>query len=258
MATRKIGCAYDETASGRAYLNSPRLVTDETNKVVWRNILGEPFGVSPPEEDPDGDGKNFTLNLRFPGQYYDLESNLNYNYRRDYDSDKGRYIQSDPIGLAGGINGYAYVGGNPLSYADPLGLDRWGGPTGGPSFIIAGGGTANLYSTTGQIIENYPYTSGTGGVTDPSVANKGPIPSGNYILNPSEISPAGFFRKYLDPRDWGDYRVPLHPDQGTNTYGRDGFMIHGGKKPGSAGCIDVGSGDKDLFRASKICLTLFQ
>lgn len=104
------------------HLNTPRLATDETGKVIWRNLpTTEPFGNSPVEEDPDSDGIAYTLNLRFPGQYYDKETNLNYNTFRDYDPATGRYVQSDPIGLAGGINTYSYVGGNPLLYVDPKG-----------------------------------------------------------------------------------------------------------------------------------------
>jgi RHS repeat-associated protein len=67
-------------------------------------------------------GWAFKYNLRFAGQYFDEETGLHYNYFRDYDPKTGRYVQSDPIGLAGGLNTYLYANANPLSYIDPLGL----------------------------------------------------------------------------------------------------------------------------------------
>ncbi|MDZ4099922.1 MAG: RHS repeat-associated core domain-containing protein [Methylophilaceae bacterium] len=75
------------------------------------------------DEDPDHDGHPFIYNLRFPGQYYDKETGLHYNTHRDYDPSTGRYIESDPIGLLGGVNTYAYVGSDPLRYIDPRGLN---------------------------------------------------------------------------------------------------------------------------------------
>ncbi|NRA70809.1 MAG: RHS repeat-associated core domain-containing protein [Gammaproteobacteria bacterium] len=89
-------------------------MTDADAIVVWQANY-TPFGQA------DIVVENVTNNIRFQGQYYDHESGLHYNYFRDYDPELGRYIQSDPIGLAGGINTYGYVGGNPVSFIEPDG-----------------------------------------------------------------------------------------------------------------------------------------
>lgn len=103
------------------HLGTPLAVTDWNKQIVWKATY-DPFGAATVNSDPDGNGQPFTLNLRFPGQYYDVESGLYYNYFRDYDPATGRYLQPDPIGLAGGISTYGYVGGNPLGNVDSLGL----------------------------------------------------------------------------------------------------------------------------------------
>jgi RHS repeat-associated protein len=105
------------------HLGTPRAVSDATQTIIWR-WDSSPFGDTMPNEDPDGDSNAFTLNLRFPGQYYDAESGLHYNYFRDYDPSMGRYIESDPTGLRGGVNVFNYVSQSPEMLVDPYGLDE--------------------------------------------------------------------------------------------------------------------------------------
>ena len=107
-----------------AQLNTPRLITDSDGNTVWK-WDGEAFGNTPPTAETTGSG-SFVFNLRFPGQYYDAETGLNQNNFRDYDPSTGRYVESDPIGLKGGISTFGYVEGNPLSSIDPLGLAKSG------------------------------------------------------------------------------------------------------------------------------------
>jgi RHS repeat-associated protein len=109
------------------HLNTPRFATNAQGQIVWR-WEGQAFGNTPANDDPDGDGTRTTVNLRFPGQYFDAETGLHYNWNRYYDPKIGRYITSDPIGLEGGLNTYTYVGSNPLHWVDQLGLvvsGRW-------------------------------------------------------------------------------------------------------------------------------------
>lgn len=97
------------------HLGTPQVLTDQSQAVVW-SANYEPFG------EVALTTSTVENNLRFPGQYYDGESGLHYNYFRDYDPGLGRYITSDPIGLGGGLNTYAYVLSNPIYNLDPLGL----------------------------------------------------------------------------------------------------------------------------------------
>ena len=118
------------------HLNTPRRLTQADGQTAWQWAYSA-YG----DEAPTLGANRFTdatttpttgstsippvrFNLRYPGQYFDEETGLHYNYFRSYDPKTGRYTQGDPIGLEGGWNRFAYVGGNALSRVDPDGL-RW-------------------------------------------------------------------------------------------------------------------------------------
>jgi RHS repeat-associated protein len=104
------------------HTNTPRVITHASdNAMVWRWDTADSFGATAPDQKPTGMAA-FGYNPRFPGQMFDSESGFHYNYFRDYDPKTGRYLTSDPIGMNGGVNTYAYVQGNPVSNTDPLGL----------------------------------------------------------------------------------------------------------------------------------------
>ena len=135
------------------HLGTPRAVIDPVRNVaVWTwSAKSEAFGNSPPNQDPDLDGTAFVFNMRFPGQRLDAGSGLVYNYFRDYDPSIGRYIQSDPIGLSGGISTYGYVGQQPNTAVDPKGLRKfhpYHAPLRPPGQSPAG----SIYCVDGQVI----------------------------------------------------------------------------------------------------------
>jgi RHS repeat-associated protein len=122
------------------HLNTPRHATDQSQKLLW-SWNSDAFGVGRIEGVPiDDSGAFLDMPLRFPGQYFDEETELHYNYFRDYDPGTGRYVQSDPIGLQGGLSTYAYVENNPLMYTDPYGL--WANVAVGVGIRVVGGRAA--------------------------------------------------------------------------------------------------------------------
>jgi RHS repeat-associated protein len=138
------------------------------------------------------------LIMRLPGQYFDIETGLHYNYYRTYDPATGRYIESDPIGLEGGINTYGYALGQPVRYTDRRGLNV--AVEAGvaalvfcriyPSLCVAGAVAVCRLMGGCKIQDNYcPVTqNGSGGDTASEGAKDGevkkPTPEAPYTNNP--------------------------------------------------------------------------
>jgi len=91
-------------------VNAAVIMTESNKAITWTW-----------NPDPWGNGSGEGINIRFPGQYYDHQDGNMQNWFRDYDPQTGRYLQSDPIGLAGGINTYVYALSNPVTKYDPSG-----------------------------------------------------------------------------------------------------------------------------------------
>ncbi len=98
------------------HLGTPQKAFRRNGKVTWK-AQASAFG-----ETVVWDGSELRNNLRFPGQYFDAETGLHYNYFRDYAPGLGRYVESDPIGLLGGVNTYLYSFANPIILFDIFGL----------------------------------------------------------------------------------------------------------------------------------------
>lgn len=117
------------------HIGTPRMMSDENGELVW-SANYSPFGEATVT-------KNIvSLPLRLPGQYFDKETGTHYNYLRDYDPATGRYLTSDPIGLNGGINTYAYANNNPIAFFDTTGLAPAAPPLNGGGWML----TAQQYA----------------------------------------------------------------------------------------------------------------
>ena len=245
------------------HLGTPRVVIEVARNVpVWTwDVKGEAFGNTSPDQNPDGDANNFVFDMRFPGQRFDAVSGLNQNGFRDYDAQSGRYPQSDPIGLTGGITTYAYSGSDPLTRADPFGLDwieyngrkmnLYGGKVGDRSQL-----KRQCTASSGQNVPGYfDYRNSA----YQNIPDYGPTPEGlysvNLVPNPNRmanVAPGG----YLTPNPnggieripaggehvWGTWRARLVPAPGTNTYNRSNMYLHDSAKGETHGCIEVCSG----------------
>jgi RHS repeat-associated protein len=135
---------------------APRVAMDGANTIRWR-WLGEPFGTTAAENQPTAGQAALPIPLRMPGQMLDTETGLFYNWHRSYDSTTGRYIQSDPIGLDGGINTYAYVGGSPVDSVDPDGLTQRAPPLRPNPNLLSNAQANHLISQIQQINPNFRY-----------------------------------------------------------------------------------------------------
>ena len=182
------------------------------------------------DHDPFGNGAptgTFSYNLRFPGQFYDQNAKLHYNYYRDYDPNTGRYIESDPIGLAGGINTYAYVGGDPVGYIDPTG-EGWypydenhGTPTSTGMYIFNRGGITYVYWNIVQF-------NNTGGRGYLGVVTTGTGPQTFRGIGGTELIWPSIGRdpnRPVAPRP--RVPTPAFPGSGTDTYGDENGYPNG-------------------------------
>jgi RHS repeat-associated protein len=144
------------------HLNTPRRLTQSDKKVAWQwafSAFGDELPTTAKNRFVDTTNNpslgtttiaDVTFNLRYPGQYFDKESGLHFNWMRSYSPNNGRYTQSDPIDLAGGWNKFGYAEQNPLMYTDPSGLRGLLGPGTGIGIGIGGIGIFNAVRPAGM------------------------------------------------------------------------------------------------------------
>jgi len=140
------------------HLGTPQTISDKDQQIVWQADY-EPFGTAQVTTE------ELEINIRFPGQYYDEETGLHYNYFRMYDPSTGRYLESDPIGLGGGLNTYLYADSNPFLNSDPYGLWSVSVGAGGTfQWNALGGGASTSFSadSSGNVCMQFTTCGGLG------------------------------------------------------------------------------------------------
>ena len=220
------------------HLGTPQIVTDDTGEIIW-SARYLPFGEVVLDEDPDGDLETYNLNIRFHGQYFDYESGLHSNYFRDYDPSTGRYLESDPIGLNGGVNTYSYVLNNPLFWVDPLGLEPYPDSRNRAIGIVIGGqiGTGLEHACAVCCV---PDSSG-GDALD---CNLGPTKKGNEKTVQVPVCKIGFPREYVHSHPPGR---PTLSDADTRTASESGVTVTAVEPNGRGQTYTPGSGEAPYF-----------
>ncbi len=186
VATQTGGSGPELFAVHTDHLATTLRITDNLQQTAWKSTR-EPFG-----ESTLATTNTVIWPLRFPGQYEDNETGFVYNYFRDYDPVIGRYVESDPIGLDGGINTYAYVNENPLTRIDPYGLygttvDKYCmryGPAACAEVMPKGSSAAKQASTIICFLLGYCDASDV-----PKESKECPSEDGDYPENPDERTP---------------------------------------------------------------------
>lgn len=212
-------------------IDTPRVITDAAGKTVWA-WDSKPFGETAPDEDPDKDGLALHYNQRFPGQTFDAETGLHYNFHRDYNPQTGRYVQSDPIGLDGGMNTFGYVSLSPVKVSDVSGLLVTGVLDRSKRVLSLSDITYPLRKVNVTAFSGGHVTS-SGRIVSPGTGSEIPAPAGLYYItdNPN-------YRP--DHPDWfGLLKADERIDDYFNAGGvqRSGVRLHGGTL--SYGCVTV-------------------
>jgi RHS repeat-associated protein len=201
------------------HLGAPKRLIDSGGATVWRaDYLQYGKALVAVEAVP--------CNIRLPGQYHDAETGLHYNWHRYYDPNTGRYISADPIGIAGGLNLYGYVDGDPVNATDPEGLTAWDVV----DFAFWGWSTKNFinkpsWSTGGELLLDtvslLPIIPSVGWVTkadDVLGAGKIAAKSGTKFWSKAEFNGQKVYQRndLFDPNTISSWKVKGKTVTGTN------------------------------------------